>query len=123
MSLNIKEKVIELKVKGYSYKEISEKLGIPISTAKTYLRRENISVVNKCKFCGADLVNIPGKKAKKFCSDKCRMSWWYKNQSIMNKKSAYEVVCKCCKKKFIFYGYKERKYCSKECYLKDRYGE
>ena len=123
MSSNIKDKVLELKNKSYSYKAISEKLGIPISTAKTYLRRENISINFKCKFCGADLVNVQGKKAKKFCNDKCRMAWWYQHQNMMNKKSTYEVVCKCCKKKFTFYGYKNRKYCSRECYLRDKYGE
>ena len=123
VSENIKDKVLELKNKGFSYKAISDQLGIPVSTAKTYLRREKSAEGNTCKHCGAELINVKGKKNKKFCSDKCRMAWWYKNQHMMNKKSAYEVVCVCCKKKFNFYGYKNRKYCSRECYLRDKYGK
>lgn len=122
MTENIKEKVFELKNKGYSYNAISKELGIPVSTAKTYLRRGSTPQQNKCKHCGAVLVNVEGKKAKKFCNDKCRMAWWYKHQNMMNKTSAYEVKCICCKQKFIFYGYKNRKYCSRECYLRDKYG-
>ena len=123
VSDNIKDKVLELKNKGYSYKAISDQLGIPVSTAKTYLRREKASEGNTCKHCGAELVNVRGKKTKKFCSDKCRMAWWYKHQNLMNKKSEYQVECKCCKEKFTFYGYKDRKYCSRECFMRDKYGE
>ena len=120
MSSNIKDKVLELKNKGYSYKAISKKLGIPISTAKTYLRRENISINFKCKFCGADLVNVPGKKAKKFCNDKCRMAWWNSHQDSVNRKAYYNLTCKHCGKEFESYGNKNRKYCSRECYLAAR---
>ena len=121
--MSIKDKVLELKNKGYSYNAISKELGIPVSTAKTYFRRDSIERGSKCKHCGAELVNVAGKKVKKFCSDKCRMAWWYQHQNLMNKKSEYEVECACCKKKFTFYGYKSRKYCSRECYMRDKYGE
>lgn len=123
MSGNIKDKVIELKNKGYSYNAISKELGIPVSTAKTYLRRDGIEQTTRCKHCGAVLKMTKGKKAKKFCDDKCRMAWWYKHQNMMNKKKEYVVECECCKKKFSFYGYKGRKYCSRECYMRAKYGE
>ena len=64
VSDNIKDKVLELKNKGLSYKAISEQLGIPVSTAKTYLRREKALEGNTCKHCGAELINVKGKKQK-----------------------------------------------------------
>lgn len=120
MAIDEKSNVVELRNKGYGYKAISSQLNIPLSTVKSILKRET---ADKCKNCGKPLKQIEGKKAKKFCCDKCRMKWWYDNQHLLNKKASYEVECACCKKKFIFYGYGGRKYCSNACYLRDRYGE
>lgn len=123
MTREEKEKVLKLKDAGYGAKTISKQLGLPLNSVKSLLRRDIIVKTTRCKECGTELICVEGKKPKKFCSDKCRMAWWYKNQHMMNKKSAYEVVCVCCKKKFNFYGYKNRKYCSRECYLRDKYGK
>ena len=32
----------------------------------------------KCEYCGIRIEQEPGRKAKKFCSDKCRTAWWKK---------------------------------------------
>lgn len=123
MTIEEKQKIQQLKSEGFGYKAISSKLGISLGTVKTVCRKDTTTQVQKCKNCGADLVMVEGKKVKKFCSDNCRMAWWYQHQNMMNKKGSYEVECACCKKKFTFYGYKNRKYCSRECYLRDKYGE
>ena len=123
MANDEKSKVLQLKEQGYGYKRISKELNIPLGSVKSILRREENSIINKCKNCGKSLKQIDGKKEKKFCCDKCRMQWWYKHQHLLNRKSSYEVECACCKKKFIFYGYKGRKYCSTACYLRSRYGD
>lgn len=115
-------KILKLKKEGFGYKTISTRLNISLSTVKSVCKRESIYEVTKCKQCGEKLIMIEGKKSKKFCSDKCRMSWWYQHQNIMNKNSEYQVKCACCNKTFSFYGYKNRKYCSRECYMRDKYG-
>lgn len=123
MSNEVKEQVIKLKNEGYGYKAISRKLNIPLGTVKSLLRRETTTQYRTCKQCGKEFKKPNGRKEKKFCSNKCRMKWWYEHQHLMNKKSAYQVECACCKKKFIFYGYKGRKYCSVQCYKRARYGQ
>ena len=41
---------------------------------------ENENETAFCKNCGGKLEHTPGRKPKKFCSDKCRMAWWYKKR-------------------------------------------
>ena len=47
-----------------------------------------------------------------------------KTYDILTKelKANYEFVCPNCKKHFVCYGNKNRKYCCHDCYLEDRYG-
>lgn len=75
-----------------------------------------------CECCGKEVMQKPGRKLKRFCSDKCRNAWWNQHQDQVNKKANYEYVCPCCKKTFIAYGNANRKYCSHECYIEDRFG-
>ncbi len=116
--MSIKDKVLELKNKGYSYNAISKELGIPVSTAKTYLRRDSIERGSKCKHCGAELINVVGKKLKKFCSDKCRMTWWNSHRDDVKRNTFYTFKFPCCNSDFVAYGNKKRIYCSIACFTK-----
>lgn len=66
--------------------------------------------------CGAALMQIPHRKPKKFCSDKCRMAWWNSHQELVNRKAIYHLACAHCGQSFDSYGNKNRKYCSRRCY-------
>jgi len=68
--------------------------------------------------CGVEVEQTAGRKRKKFCSDKCRMTWWSKN-----KKTGFVLWCQQCKKQFTAYPDRKRKYCSHECYVKARFGK
>jgi len=39
----------------------------------------------QCKNCGADLPCTSGKRARKFCCDKCRAAWWARQQYAARK--------------------------------------
>ena len=65
------------------------------------------------------IVQIEGKKKKRFCSDKCRMSWWNHHRDKLQHRNPISIKCKCCRKVFISSD-SSRKYCSMNCYNKTR---
>ena len=122
--------IIALRKKGQGYKKIAKLTGISENTVKSYLRRKQISddilarsiQAGVCPTCGATLICIPGKKPKKFCSDRCRMRWWNTHLDQVNRKANYDFTCPACKKTFTVYGNANRKYCCHACYIADRFG-
>lgn len=76
-----------------------------------------------CPNCGSKVLQNPGRKEKKYCNSACRIAWWKAHHETIHRKSAYNFECAFCGKSFTAYGNKHRKYCSHECYIKDRFGE
>lgn len=121
-----KERVSELRSSGMGYKKIAELLGISINTVKSYCKRSNLSGVAQfgsdldqalyCPTCRFTVSQTPGKKAKKFCSDKCRLTWWNAHPEAINHKTSRSFSCASCGHEFEGYGKRERKYCSRACY-------
>ena len=118
---------------GMSYTAISKKMDLSINSVKTYCKRHGLCGVRAfevtndvpitvCEECGKPVTQNPGRKIKRFCSDKCRNSWWNSHMDLVKKKANYECTCLKCGKSFISYGNKNRKYCSHECYIDDRFG-
>ena len=129
-----KNQIGKYRASGLGYKKIAEQMGLSENTVKTYCRRHGLggnmaqqqSVAqtegHHCLCCGAAVEQTPGRKEKKFCSDRCRNKWWNSHLDKVERKANYEFVCPHCKKPFIAYGNKNRKYCSHECYIADRFG-
>ncbi len=115
---------MELRNKGYGYKSIASQLNLPIPTVTSFCRRNELSAkdnINSCKNCGAKLIQTPGHRQKTFCSEKCWRTWW-KNNLERHKLTLFkENDCNTCKKTFISYSNKVRKYCSFDCYKKAKY--
>ena len=92
------------KSKGTAIKKIAIMLGLPINTVKSYCRRhsqnENASTYENgfCKNCGTPVKQLPNRKEKKFCSDKCRIDWWLKHVAEHKTKTQQEVKCRLCGK-------------------------
>ncbi|MGO5577519.1 sigma factor-like helix-turn-helix DNA-binding protein [Catenibacterium mitsuokai] len=118
---------------GMSYTKISTLMDISINSIKTYCKRhslggirahkhQNDTQVLPCDYCGMPVIQNPGRKRKRFCNDRCRNAWWREHSDLVKKKANYDCVCINCGKHFIAYGNKERKYCSHECYIADRFG-
>ncbi len=118
---------------GLGYTEIAKKTGLSIGSIKAYCRRHGlggkvayreieVEVILTCECCGEPVKQNPGRKKKRFCSDKCRNKWWNSHMDLVKKKANYECTCLKCGKKFISYRNKNRKYCSHDCYVDDRFG-
>ncbi len=75
-----------------------------------------------CLCCGKEVAQTPGRKEKKFCSDRCRNKWWNSHLDRVKRKANYEFICPQCRKPFTAYGNAKRKYCSHECYIAHRFG-
>ncbi len=131
-----KSRIVKMRGDGIGYKKIAQTLGLSEGTVKTFCHRNGLagagldapekvsaSISQKpCRHCGAMVVQIPGRKEKKFCSDECRNSWWNRHLSETKRKNMMEYVCPACGKTFSAYGKRNRKYCSHECYITDRFG-
>ena len=132
-----RKQIDRLRSTGISYGGIAKQMGLSVNTVKSYCRRSS-SVENEiadskspaempeetvvCEFCGRVMVQLPHRKKKRFCSDTCRSRWWSAHPEKVNRKANYECTCGRCGKRFISYGNQDRKYCSRACYIEDRFG-
>lgn len=141
MSMTEEQKIqiINLRNEGYSYGQIADELNISINTIKSFCRRNDITdkklkeeaseykeiledkQYDNCKNCGDKLENNHQGKARKFCSEDCRRSWWKENKDKHNKKAFYKLTCQGCGTKFESYGNKDRKFCTHDCYIEHRF--
>lgn len=126
-----KTEILALRAGNKSYREIAEHLQISVNTVKSYIRRQAIAEderrrkelgITMCENCKTEIQQRPGRKHKRFCSDRCRMEWWNNHPNLLNRKAIYEHSCRHCGKEFQAYGNARRKYCSHQCYIADRFG-
>ena len=108
--------IMEYRRQGLGYKRIAAVTGYSVNTIKSVCRRNPEVPGKRCIQCGAALVQPPHRKEKKFCSDKCRMTWWNAHPERLNRKAFYHFVCAHCGQPFDSYGNSHRKYCSRACY-------
>lgn len=112
----------KLRTSGVGYKAIASKIGLSVNTVKTYCRTHGLTSQTAdisegselCPVCGKPLINLPHKKRKKFCSDKCRIAYWHQTKAPETR------VCKCCGKEYEPTR-KDSKYCCHECYIRSRF--
>jgi endogenous inhibitor of DNA gyrase (YacG/DUF329 family) len=118
--------VDEMRLYGKSISTIANVLGVSENTIKSYCRRKKTIVnpitptniapdIKSCPQCGCFIKHTPGVKRKRFCSDKCRMTWWNAHPDFVNRKAFYHYKCEHCSKSFKIYGNAHRKYCSRAC--------
>ncbi len=135
MTAENKEKIARMRRSGMSYGQIAVELGISRNTVKTFCRRSGLSkletspnaedkapLFKACKECGKPVEQTPGRKEKRFCSDRCRNKWWNTHLSEVNREGMREHVCHTCGKTFMAYEKRQRKYCSHDCYIESRFG-
>lgn len=97
-------------------------LGLSVNTVRSYIRRHppKDTVQVRCRQCGKPVLQAKGRKAKYFCSDRCRNAWWNAHPEKVQRKAYYRLACRFCGKEFVSYGNKNRKYCSRLCYADAR---
>lgn len=126
MTAKQKADIIALRSNGATYSDIAEKLQLSVNTVKSFYRRCKENIAEKsdscCKYCDKPVVQTTATREKKFCSDECRMKWWKSHSGDINRKALYDFKCEYCGKLFQAYGNNHRKYCSRDCYIKMRFG-
>lgn len=102
--------------------DIAIALGLSVNTVRSYIRRHppKDTVEVGCRQCGKPVMQHKGRKAKYFCSDRCRNAWWNAHPEKVQRKAYYRLACRFCGKEFVSYGNKNRKYCSSLCYADAR---
>lgn len=130
----------EMRLKGIGYRAIATVTGLSRDSIRNYCKthgingfgeaaklnlQENIKQGNACMLCGIVIKQPIRGRHKKFCSDACRRQWWKNHQDKIDRKDTaiYKCTCTKCGREFESYGNKNRKYCSHDCYIKDRFYE
>ena len=127
-----KERISHMRLEGESYAGIADALGLSRNTVKSFclrnLRPEPLEVqaapalTGTCAQCSTGFVLCPGHRQRRFCSDRCRMTWWNAHRDLLNSKGMVEQTCACCGKHFMGYERQRRKFCSHACYIAYRFG-
>ncbi len=129
MTQEEKMAVNALRATGLGYKAIASKLLISQNTVKSYLRKHDTEIdksksksnnISLCLNCGKKLIMTPHKKKRKFCSDKCRLSYWNSHRELIKHRNT--LLCRGCGKEFTSSS-KNRLYCSHACYITKRFSK
>lgn len=132
------KQIRELRMRGVGYKAIASVVGLSRDVVRNYCKshglegyateltvnmKEQMQQGKACLCCGKDIEQPETGRKRKFCSDKCRREWWAAHPEVVQKKETafYEKTCVYCGKTFTVYGNKNRKYCSHQCYVHDRF--
>ena len=130
MNVQQRQSIHRLRGEGLSYAKISALTGISENTIKSYCRRNDLGSVateipdtpvgSFCRQCGSPLTQTKGAKPKRFCSNKCRMTWWNSHPDAVKHRVVQQLTCQSCGREFSSYGNRVRKYCSRTCYGKSK---
>jgi len=122
-----KKRLEQLRSEGLGYKRIAAELGISLNTVQSFCRRHPDKIKtpvyrteNACLHCGARLFHTPGAKKRKFCSDRCRITWWNAHPEAGEKRKVREIACGFCGTTFFVIGEQTRMYCSRICSARAR---
>ena len=129
-----KKEIKRLRESGAGYTAIAGKMGIPKETVRSFCRRNGLAgqavqegsedrqaQEGSCRECGKPLQQTEGVKRRVFCSRECREKWWHSHPGEVRQRAVYSFTCTGCGKPFTAYGNSKRKYCSHECYIRNRF--
>ena len=69
--------ITQMRFEGMKPTAIANALGISVNTVKSHIRRHpELPNSVPCLNCGRPVQQTKGRKMKKFCCDKCRITWW-----------------------------------------------
>lgn len=114
-----KQEIVKLRSVGFGYGKISQILNISKSTISSFCKSLDTKS-SYCLMCNSKLKQTKGHRQRKFCSDKCRLEYWKLHKKEINRKPNHTVECFYCHKKFITFKSLNRKFCSWDCFSKNR---
>jgi len=126
-----------LRSHGMSARRAADITGLTVDVVRNLCRKivPNVSDENlhikienneACAFCGAPVEKHGGAgRPRRFCSDHCRRQYWrlHRDEQKKNPDIIFMRICKYCGQPFEIYGKNDRKYCCRDHYLKDFYGD
>ena len=127
------DRIIAMRKHGNGYARIASALGLSVNSVKSFCQRSHLGGTRAtdtskpeleqkyCRQCGKELVQVEGRKTRRFCSDSCRLGWWHKHPQQIRQKAVYSFSCAGCGAAFMAYGNAQRKYCSHACYIAFRF--
>ncbi len=129
-----KQIITRMRAQGAGYTTVAAATGLTKDCVRAWCRRHGMGGFAKksaatetapgvCRNCGEKFDIVPGRKPRKFCCDECRVEWWNSHPEMVRRKAVYTFVCPVCGREFTAYGNAGRKYCSRACYIKDRFEE
>ena len=110
----MKRTIKQMRFENIGYKKIAQQLGVSLATVQSYCRRNGLTPeelsINvpkefiQCLNCGATLQHEANRPNKRFCSDRCRNQFWYKQKEskVPNEALVTRVFCINCGKKLPF---------------------
>jgi len=77
MNRSVIRNIDRMRMQSMAPTAIANALGVSVNTVKSHIRRHPVipGTLN-CLCCGKPVAQTEGRKAKKFCSDKCRIRYW-----------------------------------------------
>jgi endogenous inhibitor of DNA gyrase (YacG/DUF329 family) len=126
-----KQRISELLRKGLSHPEIADAVDVSANTLKAYCYRQRdvmLAPVDPpaqhgfCLNCGEIVIQMPKRKAKKFCSPRCRELWWNQNR-LSAEKGVLTMRCVHCGNEFVKRAGSPKRFCCHACYVRSRFGE
>ena len=120
-----KGELFKLRLQGLGWECISAQLSVPSSTLKTYCYRNGLSdndlgEISECCFCHKPVAQKAKGRRRLFCNEKCRSAWRRVYHKL--KEPVYHHTCAGCGVTFDTVGNKSQRYCSMDCYRKNRFG-
>lgn len=77
MNRSVIRSIDNMRVQGIAPTAIALALGVSVNTVKSHIHRHpEIPGTLRCLTCGKPVMQTEGRKAKKFCSDRCRSAYW-----------------------------------------------
>jgi hypothetical protein len=115
------EQINRLRKDGKGYRVIASELKLPVNSVKSWCRRHPIeeNKTNICQHCGAPVRQLPHRKKKRFCSDRCRLAWWSEHPEARKPGVTYTHICWYCGAAFETNRI-NGSYCSVDCFAKAR---
>lgn len=132
-----REQAQMLRSHGMGIRKAAEVTGLTTDTVRNLCRKialaetdENLAIKignnEACAFCGEPLEQHGGAgRPRRFCSEHCRRQYWrlHRDEQKKNPDIVYTRICRYCGRPFEIYGKNDRKYCCRDHYLKDFYGD
>ena len=118
-----KKIIFTMRKQKATYATIADALGLSINTVKSFCYRNGINTTDTnddgvCLCCGKTLAVSNSHRPRKFCSDRCKSTWWNARRYARQSEKMVTVVCSVCGTTFTDYASTNRKFCSQACYRK-----